>query len=521
MVASNRAVRSEYHVGTRERAAVATYVIIAGIGLAVWATTIHAACPLIRDEMAYLWQARQIASGHLTTPIPEPAESFDIAALVSCDGRRFSRYPVGFPLALAPWVSLGVPWALNVLLGTCSLVLLFDLARRTSGRAAAWLTLALASLSPFFIAQSTTFLSHSLVLFLTLVFLHAIVRWTAAPRWGWSTVAGAAVAFAANVAPFAAAVMLLVAADAWWARRRAAAFGSACWIAFFAPIVAGGAVFGLVNHATTGSFLTPAYYLEPSVRAGFGPDVGLNGYGPLDAVANTRDRLVLLNEMLFGWPITSFLFVALLVAARIAGRSPAGALDRALWILLAGTIAAYAFWYHAGTAEGTGPRFLYSTLPALVIFSARGILVLGSAIRSLAGSRIDGARAAPPARLAGVILPAALLLLLSGAGTVPYLVRMAEDKSASERRSVRAFLEELEASDVRRGTVLVSPGSHNLGAALLYTSGFSARGDLVFAWDLGAIKNRPLLRSRSEFPLYLAQWSAKERFWRFDEEPRP
>jgi hypothetical protein len=47
----------------------------------------------IEDEMAYVWQAQAIASGHLTIASPPIPKSFLIPFVIDYAGQRFGKYP--------------------------------------------------------------------------------------------------------------------------------------------------------------------------------------------------------------------------------------------------------------------------------------------------------------------------------------------------------------------------------------------------------------------------------------------
>lgn len=396
----------------------------------------------------------------------------------------------------------------------------------------------LAALSPFFLARSTTYFSHALALVLTLILLLALrARETGRSRAGAAAVASAAAGCAIHVSPFVAVPLLAVAAERWLASRRARPASAREVAAFVVPVALGAILFGAVNAATTGSAFAPAYFLRGYVRAGFGEEVGLHGYTPADAVRGTWLRIAALDRFLFGWSVSSFLFAApyallagvrRLVAKRRAasragsegmspleGGGPAARRDdrwdRALTVLFLATVGIYAFWYHPGTEEDVGPRFLYPALPTLVIFSPRGIDSLPRALGRLArGRRVRAA-------LAGSVL--LLLGALTLLGTVPCVSALAETPRARERRGVRALLEEMRRRGIDDGTVFVTSPSTAHGPGLLFASRFDDSRPLVFARDLGPMRNRGLVVRRGGGPLFTARFDPLSGGWVLLEGP--
>ncbi len=215
------------------------------------------------------------------------------------EGRRFGQYPIGFPLALVPWVMVGLPWALNVLLAGVSLVLMHRFAFALGGAALAWTSTALLAVSPFFILNSTIFLSHPLLLVLMQIVLAALVLRESEPgRTRWSVLAGAAVGYALNVSPFAAVPMGLVIGARLLSRRRQQAILRREIVTLALPILAGVAAYCAVNAATMGSPLKPAYFANPEIRPGFGEDAGPGGHSLGRAWLLTVRRLRFLDNFL-------------------------------------------------------------------------------------------------------------------------------------------------------------------------------------------------------------------------------
>jgi 4-amino-4-deoxy-L-arabinose transferase-like glycosyltransferase len=496
-------------------------VLVAG-GLRAWMQSVAADTPLIRDELTYLWQAEILATGRLSGPAPALPEFVQIEALQIHDGRRFGRYPIGYPLLLAPFVAAGIPWALNVLLACASLALLHLFVRRIDGRRAAWTAVAITACSPFFLLQSTIFLSHALTLVLSLIVLLALREREARradPR--WAAAAGAAVGYAFNVSPFVAAALSILVVDRVVARRALRPPSRGEGIGFVAAGACGAILFAGVNVATTGSPWTAAYLLDDSVRPGFGPSVGPSGYTPSDAWNNATDRLASLDRTLFAWPWPSLLLGAWYVGVagirrwvRGAREEPPGAdrWDRPLAMLFVAVFVIYLFWYHSGTQEETGPRFLYPAMPALVVFTARGISDVAGRLASMRarfGLRV-------PAVAAWHALAAGAIVLSCAAGAARFLEQQPDAQKPRERRAVRALLEDLDGRGIERGTVFVRSHSEAHGPALLYVSRFDENAPLLFARDLGRLKNRALLRIRADEPIWTATFDDAAVAWRLE-----
>ena len=114
----------------------------------------------LEDEMAYVWQAEVIARGHLTTPSPAQPDSFLWPFVVDYNGQRFGKYPPGWPALLAVGERFGQRDLVNPLLAGLAIWLIYRLGKRTLGENIGLLASALTLLSPFFLVNSASLLSH-------------------------------------------------------------------------------------------------------------------------------------------------------------------------------------------------------------------------------------------------------------------------------------------------------------------------------------------------------------------------
>lgn len=132
--------------------------------------------PATPDEFAYLFQAKILASGSVTTPAHPLQDFFKSAFIAESGGRLFSIMPPGWSFFLVPWVWVGAPWIANPLLCSLCVLLVFLIGEamysRTTGCVAAFLM----AVSPFFSYMSGTFFAHPLSLFLVLAATYGTIR---------------------------------------------------------------------------------------------------------------------------------------------------------------------------------------------------------------------------------------------------------------------------------------------------------------------------------------------------------
>lgn len=144
--------------------------------------------PHLEDEIAYIYQAKIFAGGHIIIDAPEPRTSFwqpfvidcntslDKYKGFNCDGKRFGKYPPGWPLILAIGYQYQFEWAINPLIALLTVVLTYRLARETFGEAVGIVSAMLMTVSPIVILQSGSLMSHPTSLFFATLFLYAVWR---------------------------------------------------------------------------------------------------------------------------------------------------------------------------------------------------------------------------------------------------------------------------------------------------------------------------------------------------------
>jgi hypothetical protein len=331
----------------------------------------------LEDEMAYVWQARAIAGGHMMLPTPPEPQSFLVPFVVDYNGQRFGKYPLGWPVVLSIGELLGVRSLVNPILAGLGVWLIYKLGKRSLGETVGLLAAILTLTSPFFLMNSGTLLSHPLGLALSAAFalfwLDAFCLPGARNRWLPAIVAAGTLGALALTRPLTAvaislpfvlhAVYLLLRSDRK-TRLRLFVLGlivlALCSIHF------------AWQYALTGDALLNPYTLWWEYdKVGFGPGYGHTPSGhTLDqGWFNTRFSLYIARHDLFGWGSYSWIFLPFgLWAIR---RNPSA------W-LLAGVFPSLvlvylAYWIGASLF---GPRYFYEGLYSLTLVSAAGVAQL-------------------------------------------------------------------------------------------------------------------------------------------------
>jgi hypothetical protein len=340
--------------------------------------------PHIEDEIAYVWQAKALDEGHLTIASPPDESNFLVPFVVDYKGVRFGKYPPGWPAVLALAIRLGIRAWINPLLAAIGVWLTYLLGKRIFSEFVGLLAAGLTVVSPFFLMNSGSLLSHPLGLVLSSLFA---LGWLASfcenkaeqlpdtssqakKQWWSSVLAGLSLGALILTRPFTAlgislpfgvhGIYLLIRRDARTRLRL-------LLIALMGIIFVG--LYLLWQYSLTGNALLNPYTLWwPYDRIGFGPGHGRGATGHTIEMAwlNTRYSLNTGRYDLFGWASFSWIFLPFgLWAAR---RNSKALLVGSVLISL---ILVYTT-YWIGSAL-FGPRYYYEGLYSFTLFSAAGI----------------------------------------------------------------------------------------------------------------------------------------------------
>jgi 4-amino-4-deoxy-L-arabinose transferase-like glycosyltransferase len=461
---------------------------LAGIGIcALIAGTLLERIPHVQDSVAYLFQAKTLALGRLSVPVPHLSSFFTEEFIPMYHGQWFGKYPPGWPVLLTIGVILNASWLVNPVLTGLNLLLIFIIGREMYGRGVGLLGALLALASPFVLFLGGSFMAHTATVTYLTAFAWLLLRWTnrvergetgelvdrklLAPAgfllgMGFLTRQLDAVAFAL---PFA----LLVLSPA--VRQRLAA---AWWL------IAGTAIpcvlLLLYNWVETGNPLVTPYSLWWKFdHLGFGPTTGMGGFTPAQGLWNTSLNLEFLLAHLFGWPF--YLTLALAALPFLLGRATRW--DTIFGLSATCVMGAYIFYWTSGVMYG--PRYYFAAVPWLALLTARGL-------EELYRWPLRLPLRARPDRLAALLVPALVvvaLLVYNLRVYIPAQIPVYQGYNFVSAVSLKA----VQRAGIRHALIFVV--SNPPGTWWSYGSVFSANsptldGDIVYAHDEGSADKR-------------------------------
>ncbi len=446
--------------------------------------------PHVPDEVVYLLQARYLAEGMLSLPLPPALHAFNIDLMTYQVDRWFSPVPPGWPFLLAAATAVGATWLLNPLLGGINILLASTVLRELYPLRTARIAIILLAASPWHLFMSMNIMTHTATLTAALGAAAAVARLRRDPRLRWAVLGGLGIGIVGLIRPLEAVPVALL-LGFWSLGARGVRIRLLPSITLtFAAIVTSSLVLPY-NKQLTGSFAsfpimayTDATYGAGTNALGFGGDRGLPfsgldpfpGHGAVDVLVNANFNLFQTNIELLGWATGSLLVIALfLVSGRL--RRP----DAYLLAVIASVAGIHAFYYFSGGPD-FGARYWYLIIVPCIALAARGIVELESRVNTSVDG--EGVR---------VIAAASLLTAIAVLIFVPW---RAADKYHHYRGMQPHVREFATAPATRGGIVLIRGRRHpDFASAFTYNSLDLTDGSTVFAWDRGPDARRELVEA--------------------------
>lgn len=327
--------------------------------------------PHVPDEVAYLFMAKMFSLGHVIMPIPTSPEHFNFfPGILSVEkGMWLFQYPFGHPLLLTVGVFLGFPNLIPPLIGTLSILFLFLIIKKVYGLKTAYFLLPLPFLSPFFLENAASFMSHNTAVFYLVLSIYCVIRsLNSKHSILFILVSGICLGLLFNTRPLTSLsfLLLIIGIIVYKYQKKLSmllwfllgfCFLFILWLGY--------------NSLTIGDMFQSSYY---SVNKGLLP---FENHEPIShffssRLENTKILFKNLGPMLFNWP--SIITYGLLFVPFLAKKNTFW--DNIFFLSLFSL--PFAYFFYNGTFLMYGPRFWYEILPFIFILTARSFSVLYS-----------------------------------------------------------------------------------------------------------------------------------------------
>ena len=336
------------------------------------------------DSCSYMFQARLFTHGMLSAPLPPEIQFFEVGNTILSD-KWYTVYPPGYPAVLTLGVLLKISWLVNPILGALTIVCIFLLAKELYGESTAKLSVVLACASSFFLFMSSEFASHTATLFFITVAFLSFVRMIKNKRPLFSAVVcGTTLGVALLCRPYTTAWICVPMAIAAIIKRKELSLRHI--LIGMLPTLAACVTFLAYNYVTTGHPLLfgyiamhgedhyPGFHDVPWSKQ---PHTIAQGF------KHVFTNLNALSIFLFEWPIPSLFFACLFLAF--------GKMRFWEWLLVGwiGALLVGQFFYFFNKLD-FGPRFVYESLPALILLTSQGVSLTTQFITSQWKSLSEG-----------------------------------------------------------------------------------------------------------------------------------
>ena len=473
------------------------------LAAAVLSATVYERHPHVPDEVVYLLQARYLADGLLTMPLPPVPDAFNIDLMHYEPDRWFSPVPLGWPFVLAVGAWLGAPWLVNPVLGGVAIVLAYPFLGALFDRRTTRLAVLLLATSPWFLFMSMNFMTHTLALVCTLGAGLGVARARVNGRALPVFAAGLCTGAVGLIRPLEGlAVAALVGLWSLGARGRRFRFSPSAWLV--AGTVLSGALTFPYNRLLTGDAMRfplmayiDKYYAPGSNDMGFGPNRGLGwsgldplpGHGAADVVVNGLLNASQVNVELLGWPTGAVLVIGLLLARGMRSLTRQDA-----WLLAAVAVVAgsHAFYWFSGGPD-FGARYWYLIIVPCIALAARSVAgTFTVQPTDAAGARKNGIRA---------LAAAVVLMILAVTAYAPWRAVGKYHHYRGMRADVRALARDERLSG---SLVLVRGRRHpDYASAAIYNPIDLRSPEPVFAWDASEEIRRRVLDAYASRPVWI------------------
>lgn len=325
--------------------------------------------PHVPDSAAYLFMAKMFATGHIIMPIPVSPEHFNFfPGILSIDnGKWLFQYPFGHPLLLAIGIFIGIPNIIPPLVGTLFVLILYLIAKEVFDRKTALFALILPILSPFFLENASSFMSHNTAAFYLVLSLYFSIRFYKSKNVWHALLSGLFVGLLFNTRPLTALPFILLNSSILFFYKNSRQMHS--FVLFLTGLFPLLFLWLIYNYISTGNPLASQYYLQNRGMLPFeNPTLFLASLQK--HIENVKILLQSFGPMAFNWPklITyGFLFI------------PFALRRNTFWdhIFFIGLLTLpLTYFFYDGTFIMYGPRFWYEILPFVILLSARSLALI-------------------------------------------------------------------------------------------------------------------------------------------------
>ncbi|MHB8484001.1 MAG: glycosyltransferase family 39 protein [Nitrospiria bacterium] len=320
--------------------------------------------PHVPDSVAYIFMSKMLASGHINSPIPIPAQFVDFfpEILSVKQGTWLFQYPLGHPLLLAVGELLHMPSLVPPFLGAFTILILYLIARMTYDNKTSVILLFIPFFSPFFLENSASFMSHTTAAFYAVASVYFLVLfYKNRQTFIFPFISGLSIGFLLNTRPLTALpFFFLLFGYILLAKRDYHLKAATSFLGGFSLLF----IFWMIyNLMTTGSLVTSQYFIANQQLFAFSDQNVWSFF--MTRLGNMHSLFDNLSPMLYNLPGVVTFSVPLI---------PFFVQKKSSWSILFLLFCLgipITYFFYNGTFIMYGPRFWYEITPFFFLLTAR------------------------------------------------------------------------------------------------------------------------------------------------------
>lgn len=466
--------------------------------------------PHVPDEIAYLFQAKVFSMGKLYLDTPKYLEYFP-TGFVDYKGRWFSQYPFGHPLILSIGFLVKAPWLVPPVVGTLTLLFIYLIGAELYSKRVGFIASLLVFATPFFQMHAINFMSHNTACLFFVLFIYLFIKLVRYRNSLVAILAGLALGYLLNVRPYTC-VFLAIPFIIYLISEFLTSKYKLRWMTLIVFFGCGLLIMVVLHFAY--NFILTGNYFKSTYHLGYLSSFGFTPERPLSfAIMDTYVSLSIFKKIYLAWPegLSFFLFWLYVVSVFHSRKRIELTFLGAIFSLLIG------YLFYKGPWMMYGPRFWFEGLPILAIITVVGLEKLSMSLDAiLAISKTDETLGRILFRSYITITFIFLILLNLGhwldtkpnEGWLPEFTPHTVGELKGFNFADTTFI-------VKANTIVSKPAlvfleyDYNWWSYIIpvYSSGISFDGDLVYAVDLGDLKNKQLMKAYSNYHYYRAVYS--------------
>jgi 4-amino-4-deoxy-L-arabinose transferase-like glycosyltransferase len=444
---------------------------------------------MLSDECSYLFQGDLLSSGKLYAQSPPCPQHFIFDGII-CDGKWYSKYTLSWPLFLAVGKLLNIQSLINPIIAALSLLLIFLITKRLFGMRAAFISIILSLISPFFTFMGATYQPHTLMGFCMLLFIYSIIMGSKEKNWVYPISAGISLILAINLRPSDGAVLTVSSIPLMigsYLISNNKDFLKKSYLVIFLLLIVGIGIMMSINSVQTGNPLLLGFSkYDPGDKWGF----GVNGHTVFDGLWNLT--LSLTRCAMWASPFLILFSIPMLFYKNRIRRSNLYPVLSIILLIL--SYIGFYFGFFSMGFIGFASRYYY--LPFLLI------LILASAGIVRSAAVLSKRKFFPGNIFISILIIGCFIYMIFGV----YLPLTGKIDKSYKNAKDRALMVENAKTNAEKNLILIKSTPNMFSSSYTLNNWLYEKQNNLLALYLMPEDNKKLIESFKERKIFIAYW---------------